>query len=178
MGSLLFLWISNPAHRHRSLPSCCHDCDREVAGVVLPCGLLQAADRQSSRSAWIFRSCPLLTSCRSFKKMTLAGPPAPQLLIAAHEDSRAIAVLKCVRENWVVPPGLYQFAPLHPALKRWAKVARPYGAGLARVLFHRFQQNTVLTHTLKRCATQNQSICAPIKTRSAEIRSTSPHIRV
>src|ERR1019366_8752874 len=33
--------------------------------------------------------------------------------------------LKCVRENWVVPPGLRSFFPLFPALKRWAKFSSP-----------------------------------------------------
>src|ERR1035438_6198768 len=37
--------------------------------------------------------------------------------------------LKCVRENSVVPPGLESFLPLFPALKRWAKLGRPSGAG-------------------------------------------------
>jgi len=38
-------------------------------------------------------------------------------------------VLKRVRENWVVPPGLESFVALAPALKRWAKLGRPSGAG-------------------------------------------------
>jgi hypothetical protein len=35
---------------------------------------------------------------------------------------------QCVGENSVVPPGLESFLPLSPALKRWAKLGRPYGA--------------------------------------------------
>jgi penicillin amidase len=34
-----------------------------------------------------------------------------------------------VKENLVVPPGLESFVPLFPALKRWAKLGRPSGAG-------------------------------------------------
>jgi len=33
-------------------------------------------------------------------------------------------------ENSVVPPGLESFLRLFPALKRWAKLVRPSGAGL------------------------------------------------
>ena len=40
-----------------------------------------------------------------------------------------IAALNCVREVWVVPPGLSSFFSLFPALKRWAKLVRPSGAG-------------------------------------------------
>ncbi len=39
--------------------------------------------------------------------------------------------LKSVRESWVVPPGLESLLPLFPALKRWAKLVRPSGAGLS-----------------------------------------------
>src|SRR5882724_2145038 len=39
----------------------------------------------------------------------------------------------CVRENSAVPPGLESFLPLVPALKRWAKLERPSGAGLSKV---------------------------------------------
>src|ERR1019366_7223605 len=41
-------------------------------------------------------------------------------------------------------------------LKRWAKFGRPSGAGLSGISFRRIAQERVLTHTLKRCATQNQ----------------------
>src|SRR5208282_3571783 len=36
---------------------------------------------------------------------------------------------KSVSENSVVPPGLESLGPLFPALKRWAKLVRPSGAG-------------------------------------------------
>jgi hypothetical protein len=60
--------------------------------------------------------------------------------------------LKCVRENWVVPPGLRSFFPLFPALKRWAKLVRPSGAAFSSSSFHRIAKTSVLTHTLKRWA--------------------------
>ncbi len=36
--------------------------------------------------------------------------------------------------SWAVPPGLGSFASLFPALKRWAKLVRPSGAGFAAPL--------------------------------------------
>jgi hypothetical protein len=41
--------------------------------------------------------------------------------------------VKRLWENWVVPPGLASFLPLFPALKRWAKLDRPSGAGFTDV---------------------------------------------
>jgi hypothetical protein len=57
--------------------------------------------------------------------------------------------LKSVRENSVVPPGLESFLPLFPALKRWAKLVRPSGAGFPANPFHLVGRKRVLTHTLK-----------------------------
>ncbi len=37
-----------------------------------------------------------------------------------------------MRENWVVPPGLDSFLIHFPALKRWAKLVRPSGAGFMK----------------------------------------------
>jgi len=36
---------------------------------------------------------------------------------------------------WVVPPGLESLLPLFPALKRWAKLLRPSGAGFCALVF-------------------------------------------
>src|SRR5258708_35184832 len=55
--------------------------------------------------------------------LTVAGKTGPQAKLL-------IAALKCVRENWAVPPGLQSFVSAFPALKRWAKLGRPSGAGL------------------------------------------------
>jgi tetratricopeptide (TPR) repeat protein len=72
-----------------------------------------------------------------------------------HRDRRVIAALKSVRENSVVPPGLESFLPLFPALKRWAKLGRPSGAAFSCAWFHQTVRKRVLTHTLKRWATQS-----------------------
>jgi hypothetical protein len=53
------------------------------------------------------------------------------------------------------PPGLESLIPRFPALKRWAMFGRPSGAGFSCVSFHWIVQKLVLTHTLKRWATQN-----------------------
>ena len=47
---------------------------------------------------------------------------------AGAENMPVIAALNCVREVWVVPPGLSSFFSLFPALKRWARLVRPSGA--------------------------------------------------
>jgi len=57
--------------------------------------------------------------------------------------------LKRLCENWVVPPGLGSSFPLYPPLKRWAKLGRPSGAGIADASFHRVNQKQVLTHALR-----------------------------
>ena len=72
------------------------------------------------------------------------------------EEKLAIAALKSVRENSVVPPGLESILPFYPALKRWAKLGRPSGAAFSCAWFHQTARKRVLTHTLKRCPTQNQ----------------------
>src|SRR5713226_6434145 len=46
------------------------------------------------------------------------------------------AALKRVNKNSVVPPGLEASLPRFPALKRWAKFERPYGAALSRAALH------------------------------------------
>jgi cytochrome c-type biogenesis protein CcmH/NrfF len=44
----------------------------------------------------------------------------------------------------VVPPGLASFLPLFPALKRWAKLGRPSGAGFSCASLRRWLQATAL----------------------------------
>ena len=41
--------------------------------------------------------------------------------------------LENVHENAVVPPGLESLVPLFPALKRWAKLGSPSGAGFVKL---------------------------------------------
>jgi len=60
------------------------------------------------------------------------------------------AALQSVRESWVVPPGLEAFSPFSPALKRWAKLVRPSGAGSFSNSFHRVAQKRALAHIFQR----------------------------
>jgi penicillin amidase len=56
--------------------------------------------------------------------------PYPQPI---YETRRNVARgLTILRENSVVPPGLGSLVPLFPALKRWANLGRPSGAGFSR----------------------------------------------
>jgi hypothetical protein len=65
------------------------------------------------------------------------------------------AAPQSVHESWVVPPGLEAFFLLSPALKRWAKLVRPYGAGSSyisfSISFHWVAQERVLAHIRQRC---------------------------
>jgi len=65
------------------------------------------------------------------------------------------AALQSVHESWVVPPGLEAFFLLSPALKRWATLVRPYGAGSSyisfSISFHWVTQERVLVHIRQRC---------------------------
>jgi hypothetical protein len=62
---------------------------------------------------------------------------------------------QCVGENSVVPPGLESFLPRSPALKRWAKLERPSGAGFSESSFPSLVQEQTFAQGLKRCSTQN-----------------------
>ena len=44
--------------------------------------------------------------------------------------------LRTAREGWAVPPGLVWFAVLSPALKRRAKLRRPFGTGFLAAVFY------------------------------------------
>ena len=71
-------------------------------------------------------------------------------LTSAVSSGHVPQVLKKVRENWVVPPGLESFVPLFPALKRWAKLGRPSGAGYSDDSFRPGSNNWVVSgqHTV------------------------------
>jgi hypothetical protein len=56
---------------------------------------------------------------------------------------------QCVGENSVVPPGLESFLPASPALKRWAKLERPSGAGLSESSVASLARERVLSPVLK-----------------------------
>ena len=59
---------------------------------------------------------------------------------------------QCLGENSVVPPGLESFLPASPALKRWAKLERPSGAGFSESLFASMVRERVLSPALKHWA--------------------------
>ena len=56
--------------------------------------------------------------------------------------------------------GARTFVPLYPVLTHWANGFRRPAAASPVVLDHRGFRNRVLTQTLKRCATQNQTFSA------------------
>jgi hypothetical protein len=55
-------------------------------------------------------------------------------LVTKRRKFRIPQGLENVDENSVVPPGLESVVPLFPALKRWAKLGRPSGAGFMKLL--------------------------------------------
>jgi hypothetical protein len=59
---------------------------------------------------------------------------------------------QCLGEHSVVPPGLESFLPASPALKRWAKLERPSGAGFSESLFASMVQVRGLSPALKHWA--------------------------
>src|ERR1039458_662065 len=81
---------------------------------------------------------------------------------AAKEELSAIWGAGCRKNNSGVPAGrsvfhlTSPFIGLFPALKRWAKLGRPSGTAFSCAWFHQTVRKRVLTHTLKRCSTQNQ----------------------
>jgi len=83
---------------------------REAGGPFKPSFGLSGAVRQLNRV-----SLPL---ARAFLPSTRTRSP---LVLRA--------LLRFVRENSVVPTGLESSVSLLPALKRWAKLGRPSGAG-------------------------------------------------
>jgi len=70
---------------------------------------------------------------------------------------------QCGSENSVVPPGLESSLRLSPALKRWAKLERPSGAGFSESSFPSLARERVLAPALKRCSTQNLALSANCK---------------
>ena len=64
-------------------------------------------------------------------RLTSALPPGSGFVNAVQLASHVPNGLMSVRANSAVPPGLESFVPLFPALKRWAKLGRPSGAGFS-----------------------------------------------
>jgi hypothetical protein len=75
---------------------------------------------------------------------------------ARHGKRAVIAALKRVRQNLFRPCGTRSPLPLYPALPCRAILCRPVRGWDLLTAFHLFARNLVLTHTLKRCASQNQ----------------------
>jgi hypothetical protein len=61
---------------------------------------------------------------------------------AGNEDKPVLGGLKRASENSVVPPGLKSFLSGFPALKRWAKLVRPSGAGVPSSLLESISSRT------------------------------------
>jgi len=91
---------------------------------------------------------------RNNNRQSLAEIVAPILFVIPAPfceigNSTEKSVLMGVRENLCRPSGTGSVIPLYPALKRWAKFARPSGAKFLGMAFHRIVRNPVLTHTLE-----------------------------
>src|SRR5206468_10130236 len=82
-------------------------------------------------------------------------PPEYLFGVGAFLGSGVLPQAQCLGENSVVPPGLESFLPASPALKRWAKLERPSGAGFSESSFPSLAGERVLVPALKRCSTQN-----------------------
>jgi len=65
-----------------------------------------------------------------------------------------MATLKSVRENFRRPSGARLRLPLHPALKAPGYCQSPLRGANPSFLFHCIARRSILTHTLRRCATQ------------------------
>ena len=79
-------------------------------------------------------------------------PPENQVGVGVFPVYGVFPQAQCVGENSVVPPGLESLLPASPALKRWAKLERPSGAGLSESSVAWVNRQQVLAHTLKCCA--------------------------
>jgi hypothetical protein len=132
------------------------DCGCGFAGVSLaaPCAKAVPAARAIATARVFARADKKV--CRS-RENSRCAPPLRSAAKAALENKRVIAALKSVRENFSRPSWTRVSLPLFPALKRRAIGRRPSGAGFLEDSVHRIAQKLVFTHTLKRCATQNQA---------------------
>ncbi len=76
-------------------------------------------------------------------------PPENQIGVGVFAGYGVFPQAQCVGENSVVPPGLESFLPLSPALKRWAKLERPSGAGFSESSVASLARERVLSPVLK-----------------------------
>jgi hypothetical protein len=87
-------------------------------------------------------------------------PPENQVGVGVFPGYGVFPQAQCVGENSVVPPGLESFLPATPALKDWAKLERPSGAGGSESSFSSLAREQVLSPALKRCSTQGPTLLA------------------
>jgi len=78
-------------------------------------------------------------------------PPENLLGVGGFPGYGVFPQAQCEGENSVVPPGLESFLPAAPALKRWAKLERPSGAGFSDSSFPWPAQKQTLAYPLKCC---------------------------
>ncbi len=76
-------------------------------------------------------------------------PPENQVGVGVFPGYGVFPQAQCVGENSVVPPGLESLLPASPALKRWAKLERPSGAGLSESSVASLARERVLSPVLK-----------------------------
>jgi hypothetical protein len=76
-------------------------------------------------------------------------PPENQVGVGVFPVYGVFPQAQCVGENSVVPPGLESLLPASPALKRWAKLERPSGAGLSESSVASLARERVLSPVLK-----------------------------
>ena len=82
-------------------------------------------------------------------------PPENLLGVGGFPGYGVFPQAQCVDQKSVVPPGLESFLPAAPALKRWAKLDRPSGAGLSDSSSPLVAGNLVLAQRLEPCLAQN-----------------------
>ena len=85
-------------------------------------------------------TCPCPSSVRSVSSQRLGA-----LEISAGGRFRwQLAAIQSAGKSSAVPPGLESLSPLFPALKRWAKLGRPSGAGFPDIRCHWIAPKRVL----------------------------------
>jgi hypothetical protein len=107
---------------------------------------------ESGLPGWIRPSGGANVEMRHMKLLAARGRGPQRLKPCSKSNTRSA-------ENWVVPPGLKSLFPLYPALKRWANLGRPSGAGFLDSASTGLPENGSHAHTeaprhLKRCTTQ------------------------
>jgi hypothetical protein len=105
---------------------------------------------------------PAPKGASEFKLLTASLKRCPDTKLSFSANCKAglktmhfTAAPKSVRENFSRPSGTRVSLPLFPALKRRAIGRCPSGAAFFYASFRQSVRKRVLTHTLKRCATQN-----------------------